>query len=73
VQDHGKGIAPLDQPKLFSRFFHVDETDNLESRSLGLGLAIVKSIAEKHGGIISVQSQLGEGSTFTLEIPIRND
>jgi signal transduction histidine kinase len=51
----------------------VDETDNLESRSLGLGLAIVKSIAEKHGGIISVQSQLGEGSTFTLEIPIRND
>jgi signal transduction histidine kinase len=58
---------------LFSRFFHVDETDNLESRSLGLGLAIVKSIAEKHGGIISVQSQLGEGSTFTLEIPIRND
>ena len=71
VQDHGKGIAPLDQPKLFTRFFHVEEADNMEGSGRGLGLAIVKSIADKHGGIIRVQSQLGEGSTFTLEIPVR--
>jgi len=71
VQDHGKGIAPLDQPKLFTRFFHVEEADSLESRGQGLGLAIVKAIADKHGGTIKVHSQLGEGSTFTLEIPVR--
>ncbi len=71
VQDHGKGIAPLDHPKLFTRFFHVEEADSLESRGQGLGLAIVKSIADKHGGTIKVHSQLGEGSTFTLEIPVR--
>jgi len=71
VQDHGKGIAPLDQPKLFTRFFHVEEADSIEGSSRGLGLAIVKSIADKHGGTIRVQSQLGEGSTFTLEIPVR--
>ena len=71
VQDHGKGIAPLDQPKLFTRFFHVGENDNPENYGQGLGLAIAKSVAEKHGGTISVQSQLGEGSTFTIEIPVR--
>lgn len=70
VQDHGKGIAPLDQPKLFTRFFHVDEEDSYENRGQGLGLAIVKSIADKHGGTVSVRSQLGEGSTFYLDIPL---
>ncbi|MFZ3070453.1 MAG: ATP-binding protein [Anaerolineaceae bacterium] len=71
VKDHGKGIAPLDQPKLFTRFFHVDDNENYDSRGQGLGLAIVKSIADRHGGKISVQSQLGEGSTFYLDIPLR--
>ncbi|HNY83508.1 MAG TPA: HAMP domain-containing sensor histidine kinase, partial [Anaerolineaceae bacterium] len=71
VQDRGIGVAPLDQPKLFTRFFHVDDDNHLGSGGQGLGLAIVKSIAVKHGGDVTVRSQLGEGSTFYLKIPLR--
>lgn len=71
VQDHGKGIAPLDQPKLFTRFFHVDDDDRFGTGGQGLGLAIVKSIATRHGGNVTVRSQLGEGSTFYLEVPLK--
>jgi signal transduction histidine kinase len=70
VKDNGKGIAPLDQPKLFTRFFHVDDDLAYENRGQGLGLAIVKSIADKHGGNVSVKSVLGEGSTFYLDLPL---
>lgn len=71
VKDNGKGIAPLDQPKIFMRYFHVEDADSLETPGPGLGLAIVKSIVEKHAGKINVQSQLGEGSTFSIDIPLR--
>jgi len=70
VRDNGKGIAPLDQPKIFTRFFHVDDDLTYENRGQGLGLAIVKSVAEKHGGNVSVKSTLGEGSTFYLDLPL---
>ncbi|HOZ37753.1 MAG TPA: ATP-binding protein [Anaerolineaceae bacterium] len=70
VKDNGKGIAPLDQPKLFTRFFHVDDDLTYENRGQGLGLAIVKSVADKHGGNVSVKSILGEGSTFYLDLPL---
>ncbi len=70
VKDNGKGIAPLDQPKLFTRFFHVDDDLAYENRGQGLGLAIVKSVADKHGGNVSVKSKLGEGSTFYLDLPL---
>ncbi len=70
VKDNGKGIAPLDQPKLFTRFFHVDDDQTYENRGQGLGLAIVKSVADKHGGNVSVKSTLGEGSTFYLDLPL---
>jgi K+-sensing histidine kinase KdpD len=70
VKDNGKGIAPLDQPKLFTRFFHVDDDLAYENRGQGLGLAIVKSVADKHGGNVSVKSMLGEGSTFYLDLPL---
>ncbi len=70
VKDNGKGIAPLDQPKLFTRFFHVDDDLAYENRGQGLGLAIVKSVADKHGGNVSVKSTLGEGSTFYLDLPL---
>ena len=70
VKDNGKGIAPLDQPKLFTRFFHVDDDLAFENRGQGLGLSIVKSVADKHGGNVSVKSTLGEGSTFYLDLPL---
>ena len=70
VQDHGKGIAPLDQSRIFNRFFYMDDEPNFDNRGQGLGLAIVKSIAEKHGGSISVESKLGIGSLFYLDIPL---
>ena len=69
VEDHGKGIAPLDQSRIFDRFFFMDDEQNMETRGQGLGLAIVKSIAEKHGGSVSVKSEYGSGSTFCFEIP----
>jgi signal transduction histidine kinase len=70
VQDHGPGIAPLDQRKIFKRFFRAESQVGAEDRSgTGLGLAIVKSIAERHGGKVWFESKLGQGSTFTLQIP----
>lgn len=71
VRDSGIGIAPVDQPRLFERFFRAASRKTREQRGSGLGLAIVKSIAERHGGSIHVESQLGRGSTFTLRIPLR--
>jgi len=70
VQDHGKGIAPLDQSRIFNRFFYIDDEHSFDNRGQGLGLAIVKSIVEKHGGNISVESKLGHGSLFYLDIPL---
>lgn len=69
VADNGVGIAEEDLPYIFERFFR---SDNIRPKSegSGLGLAICKSIVEKHGGEIGVQSKLGEGSIFTISLPI---
>jgi PAS domain S-box-containing protein len=72
IQDTGIGISPVDQPRLFEKFYRSSDRVAKKERGSGLGLAIVKSIAERHGGRIYVQSRLGEGSTFFLEIPLRN-
>jgi signal transduction histidine kinase len=69
VTDTGIGIAPLDQPRLFERFYKGGQREAYQARGSGLGLAIVKSIAERHGGKVWVDSSLGKGSTFSLEIP----
>jgi signal transduction histidine kinase len=69
VKDYGVGIAPLDQPKLFDKYFHSEIGITDSKRGSGLGLTIVRSIVEKHGGKVWVESQLGKGSTFYLEIP----
>jgi PAS domain S-box-containing protein len=71
IRDSGIGIAPVDLPRLFERFFRAAGRKTREQRGSGLGLAIVKSIAERHGGSVHVESQLGRGSTFTLRIPLR--
>jgi len=71
VKDNGIGIAPLDQPRLFERFYRSGQKEAHSQRGSGLGLAIVKSIAERHGGKVWVESQLGKGSSFFIEIPLR--
>jgi len=69
VRDNGIGIAPLDQRHLFKKFKRVNTQVGQEQKGSGLGLAIVKSIAERHGGKVWLESQLGKGSTFYLQIP----
>ncbi|MFC1995991.1 ATP-binding protein [Chloroflexota bacterium] len=71
VRDTGIGVSPVDQPRLFERFYRSANREAKRERGTGLGLAIVKSIAERHGGQAGLQSQLGKGSTFYLSIPIR--
>jgi two-component system, OmpR family, sensor histidine kinase BaeS len=70
VRDTGSGIAPGELPLLFDRFYRGDKArQRTDGGSSGLGLAITKALVETHGGTISVQSQLGEGTTFTITIP----
>jgi PAS domain S-box-containing protein len=69
VSDTGIGIAPVDLPRLFEKFFRAGQKEAQKRHGTGLGLAIVKSIAERHGGQVWAESQLGKGSTFYLSIP----
>jgi signal transduction histidine kinase len=69
VMDTGIGIDPQDQPHIFDRFFRVDTARSREAGGSGLGLSICKWIAEAHGGEISVESELGKGSIFTVILP----
>ncbi len=70
VQDTGIGIAPIDQSRLFEKFYRGGQREAREQKGSGLGLAIVKSIAERHGGKVWLESQLGKGSTFFLNVPL---
>ena len=67
VSDEGVGIAPEDRARVFEQFVRVG--DRLRTPGLGLGLYITKQLVEAHGGTISVESALGEGSTFTVALP----
>lgn len=69
VADTGIGISPEHLSRLFRRFYRVDKARSRESGGSGLGLAICKSFVEAHGGKIDVSSTVGEGTTFTVEIP----
>jgi two-component system phosphate regulon sensor histidine kinase PhoR len=69
VEDKGIGIAPLDQRHLFKKFSRTNSQPGQEQTGSGLGLVIVKSIAERHGGQVRLESQLGKGSIFFFEIP----
>ena len=73
VQDNGIGIAKREQKRIFERFYRVDDTLSRQVQGSGLGLAMVKYIIEAHGGSISVESRIGEGSTFIVSLPIRRD
>ena len=69
VADQGIGIAPEDQERIFERFYRAEKSRAQKSGGTGLGLAIVKHLLENAGGTISVQSELGIGTTFTITLP----
>lgn len=68
VRDTGRGIPPEDLPHLFERFRRIDSSRTRSTGGTGLGLAICKSVVEAHGGRISFESELGEGSTFSVHL-----
>lgn len=70
VADQGIGIPARDVDRIFERFYRVDRARSRETGGTGLGLAIVRHVATNHGGDVGVVSREGEGSTFTLRIPI---
>ncbi len=70
VIDTGPGIAPADQAKIFEEFQQVDNTSTRKKGGTGLGLSISRKIVELHGGRITVESEVGKGSTFKVTLPI---
>ena len=69
VSDTGIGIPARYRDRVFERFFRVDRARSRESGGTGLGLSIVRNIAIAHGGTVSLESDIGVGSTFTMELP----
>ncbi|OGO02753.1 MAG: hypothetical protein A2Y72_00700 [Chloroflexi bacterium RBG_13_53_26] len=69
VEDTGIGISRAEQQRIFDRFYRVDKSRSRSQGGSGLGLAIVKKIVEEHGGTVSVESSLDQGSTFRLSLP----
>ncbi|HLJ21315.1 MAG TPA: ATP-binding protein, partial [Stellaceae bacterium] len=70
IRDHGEGILPEHIPRLTERFYRVDPARSRELGGTGLGLAIVKHIVNHHRGLLEVESELGEGSVFTVHLPV---
>jgi PAS domain S-box-containing protein len=69
VTDTGIGISPTDRDKLFQPFIQVDSSLNRQYEGTGLGLALVKQIVELHGGYVTLESELGQGSCFSVYLP----
>jgi two-component system, OmpR family, sensor histidine kinase SenX3 len=72
VRDHGIGIPTRDLERIWERFYRVDKARARDTGGTGLGLAIVRHVAQAHGGEVTVQSREGEGSIFTLYVPLPN-
>jgi two-component system, OmpR family, sensor histidine kinase SenX3 len=69
VTDQGPGISPDEPDRIFERFYRIDAARSRQTGGTGLGLSIVKHVVSNHGGEVSVWSQLGQGSTFTVRLP----
>jgi len=69
VKDSGVGIDPDDLPKLFTKFFQAKNVSQINVKGTGVGLALVKAIVDGHGGKVYANSTVGQGSTFTVELP----
>jgi len=72
VADHGPGIPSSEHEKIFERFYRLGSELRRETPGVGIGLSIVKHVVEAHGGHVRVESQLGEGSRFTIELPMNH-
>jgi len=70
VKDHGIGIQPEDIPKIFDRFFRVDNLYTQHISGFGIGLYLSKEIIQRHHGQIWVESKPGEGTTFFFKLPV---
>lgn len=70
VSDTGEGVPTRDIERVFERFYRVDSARSRATGGTGLGLSIVKHVAEGHGGTVSLESELGVGSTFTIRLPM---
>ena len=71
VSDTGIGVAKADQDRIFERFAQADSSVSRKYWGTGLGLALAKEYVEMHGGDITLESELGHGSAFTVHLPIR--
>ncbi|WP_394251437.1 sensor histidine kinase [Arthrobacter pityocampae] len=69
VTDQGVGITPEEQERIFERFYRIDAARSRQTGGTGLGLSIVKHVVSNHGGEVTVWSQPGQGSTFTVRLP----
>jgi len=71
VADRGIGIPQRDRERIFERFYRVDRARSRLTGGTGLGLSIVRHVAVNHGGDVRVESEEGQGSTFSLILPVR--
>ena len=70
VEDHGEGIPAAQHQKIFERFYRLGSELRRQTQGVGIGLSIVKHVVEAHGGRVVVQSEVGKGSRFTIELPL---
>jgi two-component system phosphate regulon sensor histidine kinase PhoR len=70
VEDSGIGIPAADLPRIFDEFFRASNARERRTDGTGLGLAIVNAVAVQHGGSVQVESEVGRGTRFTVELPL---
>jgi len=70
VSDRGPGIPAAEQEKIFERFYRLGSELRRETQGVGIGLSVVKHIVEAHNGRVAVESKVGQGSRFVIELPV---
>ena len=71
VQDSGRGILKKDLPKIFNRFYRIEDNEKAREEGSGLGLSIIKEFVDLHGGSVKVTSELNKGTTIHINIPLQ--